>query len=109
MELFIVTLASVVIGVAAYFLAPSRNLLGPAFIPGLAGALGAASWTSLAWIGAITDGAWLAFSSPWIWMLSIGLALALALTLALTIGPARRSSDTDLFERLSHAGSDLLR
>lgn len=97
-------LAGLLIGLAGYFAARNRNLLGPALMPAAGGISALVVWEVCTWLGAMSGFEWLAYDRGWIWWITIGVTVVVVGALALSLGRNRQDTDDELFDRLRHVG-----
>jgi len=86
MELMFITLAGVLIGLAARYLLPGRSLHGSLLVPAVGAAVAAAVWVALTWAG-------LAWDDGWIWWITLAAAAVVSCAVALWLGSARERAD----------------
>ncbi|WP_022890599.1 hypothetical protein [Agromyces italicus] len=97
MELLFVTLGGAILGIAAHFALPYRQMRGVALVPSIGAAVAAVVWVGLTWLGWAWDGGW-------IWVVALVAAAVASAAAAYLIGPGRQKADAALFERLSRPG-----
>ena len=97
MELLFVTLGGAILGIAAHFALPLRQMRGVALVPSIGAAVAAIVWVGLTWLGWAWDGGW-------IWVVSLAASALASAAAAYLIGPGRQKADAALFERLSRPG-----
>lgn len=96
MELLFATLGGVVIAGGLRYLFPHRQSYGVLLLPGLGGAVAAATWAVLTWAGWTFDGGW-------IWAASLVLAGVAAVLVAVLLSRRRVASDERMLLSLSKA------
>lgn len=89
MELLFITLGGVILGLAARFALPHRNLHGSALVPALGGAVAAALWAALTWLGLPWDGGW-------IWAITLVVTAVVVVAADARIGRVRSRRDEQL-------------
>lgn len=104
MELLFAGLCSLVVALAASALARPREAVGMVFIPTVGTATGLAYWVVATWSLKLPVFSWLSYDRGLIWVLLIIIVAAVSLTLALTLPRRRKQHDSELLDRLSHAG-----
>lgn len=98
MELMFVAILGALIGAAARYALPNRELHGSVLIPAIGVAAACVSWVALTWLGMPWDGGW-------IWAIAMLFTIAVAVIADLLIGRFRRESDEMLLATLSKTGS----
>jgi hypothetical protein len=94
MELLFVTLIGAAIGLVLRYLIPGRHAYGAMLAPAVGGAVGAAVWSGLTWLGWKFDGGW-------IWVVSLVAAGLAALALELILPRVRHEADARMLHQLS--------
>lgn len=94
MELVYVTVIGAGIGLVLRYLLPNRGSYGILLLPAISGAVTAAIWVGLLWLGWTFDGGW-------IWVVSLTAAGVAAIVVALVLPRARRNHDARLVHELS--------
>lgn len=97
-------LAGILIGIAARFVSPHRDLVGMAVVPAWSGVTALVLWEALTWLGSTTGLDWLAYDRGWIWAITLGVTAIVAVLLSMSLGSNRHRDDGELFDRLSHLG-----
>lgn len=88
MYILLALIAACVLGIAAHFALPGREVRGVALTPALATALSAIAYTGLQWLGIGED-------SIWLWLASVIGAVVVAAAVAATISGVRRRTDAE--------------
>jgi hypothetical protein len=94
MELLFVTLIGAAIGVVLRYLSPGRHAYGALLAPAVGGAVAAAVWSGLTWLGWKFDGGW-------IWVVSLAAGGLAALAVELILPRVRHQSDARMLHQLS--------
>ncbi|KNY07475.1 hypothetical protein [Microbacterium sp. GCS4] len=85
MYILLALIGACVLGVAAHFVLPGRELRGVALTPALATVLSAIAYTGLQWLGVGED-------SIWLWLASVlGAVVVAGAVTALIVGIRRRT------------------
>ncbi|SMH46722.1 hypothetical protein SAMN06295885_2823 [Rathayibacter oskolensis] len=93
MELLFVTLGGVLLGLAARYGLPHRDLHGSVLVPALGGIVAAVVWVVLTWAGLAWDGGL-------IWVITLALAAVVVLVVDLRLGRARSRRDHTALEAM---------
>lgn len=96
MELLFVALGALVIGMAAGYWFPGKDLRGILLVPGFSVVVSAILWEALTWLGLPYDGFL-------IWAITFGVTIAATLGLAITLNDFRRENDKQAFVQLKAA------
>ena len=96
MELIFVTVIGIALAVIVRYLVPGRQTHGILLVPAIGGAVTAAVWVALVWIG-------LTFDGGWIWAASIAAGIIASVVAAVLLPRRRKLADEALFKQLSHA------
>ena len=94
MELFFVTLIGAAIGIILRYLIPGRHAYGVVIAPAVGGAVAAAVWAGLTWLG------W-AFDGGWIWVVSLVTAGLATIAVELLLPRVRKEADARMLHQLS--------
>lgn len=94
MELAYVTVIGAFIGLALRYLLPGRTDYGLFLLPAVGGAVTAAVWVGLVWLGFKFDGGW-------IWVISLVASGAASILVALLVVRMRRIGDERRLHHLS--------
>ena len=91
---------AVVVGAGAAlllrYLLPGRETYGAVLLPAIGGAVTAAVWAGMSWLGFDFAGSW-----GWLWLASVGGAIVVALVVGLLVGTRRQASDARRLHVLS--------
>jgi hypothetical protein len=93
-ELAYVTVIGAFIGLALRYLLPGRTDYGLFLLPAVGGAVTAAVWVGLVWLG-------LKFDGGWIWVISLVAAGVASIVVALVVVRARKVGDERRLHHLS--------
>lgn len=94
MELLFVVVIAVGIGGVLRYMLPQRMTYGILLLPAVSGAVTAAVWVGLLWLGWKFDG-------TWIWVVSLGAGFLAALATALVLPRRRVAHDERKLHELS--------
>jgi len=94
MELMFVILIAAGLGFLAQYTIPGRETRGTLLLAAISGAVAAAVWVSLLWLGFTFDGGW-------IWLISLVLGGLTALIVAIALPRRRRVNDRAMLTKLS--------
>ena len=91
---------AVVVGAAAAlvlrYLLPGRETYGSVLLPAIGGAVTAAVWAGMSWLGFDFAGNW-----GWLWLASVGGAIVVTLIVGLLVSTRRQASDARRLHVLS--------
>lgn len=93
MELLFITLFGAVLGLAARYSLPRRELHGSAAVPALGAMVAAAVWVGLTWAGLPWDGAL-------IWLITLLVTAVAVIMIDLALGRARQRRDDASLEAM---------
>jgi hypothetical protein len=93
MELLFATVIAIAIGLGVSYFTPGRDTYGFLLVPAVSGAVTAAVWVALVWLGWTFDGGW-------IWVASLVLGGLAALALSLFLPRRRRAEDEHMLRTL---------
>jgi len=93
-EIVFVTVIGAMLGALVRYLVPGRRSYGIALLPAVGGAVTAAVWAILVWLG------W-AFDGGWIWAVSIAAGIVASVLVAALLPRARAASDARALHTLS--------
>lgn len=96
MELVLIVTFAGLIGLAARYVVPGRAWHGLALMPALGVAIGSLSWALAIWVG-------LDASTPWPWVMSLGLTLAGVIVAGIMIPRRREAADDALWQELTRS------
>lgn len=94
LELFFVILIGAAIGLILRYLIPGRHAYGVVIAPAVGGAVAAAVWSGLTWLG------W-AFDGGWIWVVSLVAAGLATIAVELILPRVRKEADARMLHQLS--------
>lgn len=94
MELLFVTIIGAGIGTILRYIIPGRHAYGALLAPAVGGAVAAAVWSGLTWLGWKFDGGW-------IWVVSLVAAGLAALAVELILPRVRQQADARMLHQLS--------
>ena len=94
MELLFVVVIAIGIGGVLRYLLPQRGTYGILLLPAISGAVTAAVWVGLLWLGWKFDG-------TWIWVASLGAGFAAALATGIALPRVRAAADERKLEQLA--------
>jgi hypothetical protein len=93
-EIVFVTVIGALLGALIRYLVPGRRSYGIALLPAVGGAVTAAVWAILVWVG------W-SFDGGWIWTVSIAAGIVASVLVAALLPRARAASDARALHTLS--------
>jgi hypothetical protein len=96
MELLFVVLGGVLIGGGLRYLFPHRHSYGVLLLPAVGGAVTAAVWAGLTWLGWRFDGGW-------IWVVSLVVPAIVCILVATVLARYRVTADDRMLQSLSKA------
>ena len=98
MELLFVVLGGVILGLIARYALPGRSTNGVLLLPALGGAVAAAFWVALTWLG-------LKWDAGVIWWITLVVTAIVCGAAALTIGRSRNARDETRLLALSRSNT----
>jgi quaternary ammonium compound-resistance protein SugE len=92
-ELLFITLGGVILGLAARYTLPNRELHGSMLVPAIGGSVAAVLWVGFTWLGLAWDGGL-------IWLFTLLLTAGVVLVVDAVLGRARARKDDVLLDEL---------
>ncbi|MEJ6507778.1 MAG: hypothetical protein QNL53_06530 [Microbacteriaceae bacterium] len=94
MELVLVITAAGILGLAMRYIVPGRTWHGLAVMPSAGVIIGSLVWVICLWAGFDR-------SSPWPWVISLGLSVIGCVVIGLRLPQNRKEADTELWAKLT--------